>query len=89
MPLLDHPAVLASMAYVDLNPIRAAIADRPETSNYTSVQDRIPARQAQCRAAALLAQSDAADLTVDSGTVTAISASGRPATGNTWAEHGK
>ena len=50
-------------SYVDLNPILAAIADQPETSDYTSVQDRIRARQAQHHAAALLAQSDAADLT--------------------------
>ena len=52
VPLLDHPSFLACMADVDLNPIRAAIADRPETSDYTSVQDRIRARQAQHRAAA-------------------------------------
>ena len=50
-------------SYVDLNPILAAIADQPETSDYTSVQDRIRARQAQHHAAALLAQPDAADLT--------------------------
>lgn len=53
VPLLDQAAVLAAMAYVDLNPIRAAMADRPETSDYTSAQDRCAARQAH-RAATLV-----------------------------------
>jgi REP element-mobilizing transposase RayT len=39
--LLNEKAVLACMAYVDLNPIRAAIAKTPETSDYTSIQSRI------------------------------------------------
>ena len=39
--LLDEGAVLSAMAYVDLNPIRAGIAITPETSDYTSVQERI------------------------------------------------
>jgi putative transposase len=39
--LLDNIAVLSCMAYVDLNPIRAAMADRPETSDYTSIQERL------------------------------------------------
>ena len=29
------------MAYVDLNPMRAEIADTPETSSYTSIQERL------------------------------------------------
>src|SRR5665811_389911 len=39
--LLDARAVLACMAYVDLNPLRAAMAKTPEQSNYTSIQERI------------------------------------------------
>ncbi len=40
-PLLDEAAVLACSAYVDLNPVRAQIAETPEESDFTSVQDRI------------------------------------------------
>lgn len=39
--LLDEASVIAAMAYVDLNPIRAAMAQTPEGSDYTSIQQRI------------------------------------------------
>ena len=41
--LLGETALAACMAYVDLNPIRAGISKTPETSNHTSIQQRINA----------------------------------------------
>ena len=39
--LADERAVLASMAYVDLNPIRAGMTARLDHSHHTSIQQRV------------------------------------------------
>ena len=41
--LLDEAAVLACMAYVELNPVRAKMVNTPENSDFTSIQLRVRA----------------------------------------------
>ncbi|NLQ21644.1 transposase [Shewanella sp. S-1] len=41
--LLDKQALLACMMYVDLNPIRAGIANSVQSSDFTSIQERVNA----------------------------------------------
>jgi putative transposase len=39
--ILDEAALINTMVYIDLNPIRAMIAETPESSAYTSISERI------------------------------------------------
>jgi hypothetical protein len=39
--ILDEEALLATCAYIDLNPVAAGIAAAPETSRHTSVRQRV------------------------------------------------
>lgn len=55
VPLLDNAALVACMAYVDLNPVRAGIAATPEDSLHTGGRTRIRARN-RWRAAQRLRQ---------------------------------
>ena len=45
--LTDEASLLACAAYVDLNPIRAAMCEKLEDSDHTSVQRRIEAKRAE------------------------------------------
>ena len=60
--LEDEGAVLACMAYVDLNPVRARMATSLEESRLTSVHDRICAKRARRR------MEESADRGQESGT---------------------
>ena len=47
--ILDEEALLAVCAYIDLNPVAAGIAEVPETSEHTSIKQRVDHVQAQGR----------------------------------------
>jgi len=48
--LLDTAGLISCMSYVDLNPVRAGIAEGLESSDFTSIQDRILALQTAVKA---------------------------------------
>ena len=39
--MLDKAALIACMAYVDLNPVSALMAETPESSHYTLILQKI------------------------------------------------
>jgi hypothetical protein len=47
--ILDEESLLATCAYIDLNPVAARIAEAPETSQHTSVKERVDHVKAQGR----------------------------------------
>ena len=61
--LLDDAAILACLQYVDLNAVRAAIAKSPETSDFSSAQDRI----VDLKAAEAVSTADAQDNRIEHG----------------------
>jgi len=53
--ILDEEALLATCAYIDLNPVAAGIATAPETSRHTSVRRRVRHAKAKGKLAELKA----------------------------------
>jgi hypothetical protein len=53
--ILDEESLLATCAYIDLNPVAAGIAEVPETSRHTSIKERVDHVEAQGRTADLKA----------------------------------
>jgi hypothetical protein len=56
--VLDEAALLTIGVYIDLNPVAAKLAKTPETSDYTSIKQRVDHVEAQGKTAALEAASD-------------------------------
>ncbi len=53
--VLDEEALLATCAYIDLNPVAAGVAAVPETSRYTSIRRRVRHARSRGKLAALKA----------------------------------
>ena len=45
--VIGEGAILQTSMYIDLNPVRAKVAETPEESKYTSIYDRIEAKRAK------------------------------------------
>jgi hypothetical protein len=56
--ILDEESLLATCAYIDLNPVAAGIAEVPETSAHTSIKERVDHVRAQGRTEHLRAASE-------------------------------
>ena len=63
--ILSEHALAAVMAYTDLNPVRAKIAETPENSNFTSIQYRINAEKAHKLPSRLMLFKDQASKTTE------------------------
>jgi REP element-mobilizing transposase RayT len=61
--LADESAIAACMVYVDLNLVRAGLAETPEQSDFTSAQERI----ADLKSADDVSTADAKDLRIEHG----------------------
>lgn len=81
----SEEAIAACMAYVDLNPIRAGIADKPENSDFTSVQERM----ADVRAAEAEFSEGSVQFSAERANKKTSSESGRRDAVDVGVEHGK
>jgi REP element-mobilizing transposase RayT len=51
--VIDEESLLAISVYIDLNPVAATVADTPETSDYTSIKQRVDHTEVQRKTAQL------------------------------------